>query len=58
MLYTFNIAGIHDIGFLHMQFSSNCHFYIRSPFALRIHNVIENMSEVWWNSAEQMGLFT
>ena len=33
MLYKFNIAGIHDIGFLDTQFSSNCHFYIRIVYS-------------------------
>ena len=42
-LTTFNMAGIHDIGFFDTQFLSNCYFYIHSSFALIIHNAIQNM---------------
>ena len=57
MLCTFNISGMHNIGFLDIQFSSDCHFYICSPFALKIHNVIKKhvkklLREVLWNFAE------
>ena len=43
MQNTFNIAGVHDIGFLDTQFSSSCQFYICSSLALKIHSVIEDM---------------
>ena len=39
------VHAIHILDFLDTQFSSNCHFYICSPLALKIHNVIGNMLE-------------
>ena len=66
MPYTFNISGLHDLGFLGLQFSSNYYFCVRCPLALKIHNVIEKMLkeccvrfsvDQFWNYASCRAIF-
>ena len=57
MPYTFNIACIHDIGFLDTPFLSNCHFYICCPMALKFamwfrtcsENIVWSLGECFWS---------